>query len=342
MEEMLNNVIVNSVIVDIVINQLKVAEETIEYTSWLTASIFSVLGVFTIFLSHQYQNHTSELIKLIWNMKNNVLKMDKAEFTQNILDFDFFSKTPKVLSQAVKTSKVVIWILIPVWSIACFSMICKISMFKGQKHYLSMFLILVVTALFIFFSVKLLTILSKLSRTDEDGREITNVIELFNIKNLSIKNFNLNHFLVMDQVSWNFLILGEEPFTRVQVKSEYGVYNYLSLLYIDGLDHELYLSANINLKENNELPKENNLTLDAQQRVDLSRYFSHADIAQARISMIISFDEHYLYFKCSLEKEHHSYRIKIVESQPFIDLPEDIKEEFKRSEFICHAKWNNV
>ncbi|MGR5973188.1 hypothetical protein ACT7CX_18535 [Bacillus cereus] len=51
--------------------------DAVEYISWLTAAIFSVLAVFTIFLAHQYQSNTSESFKIIWKIKEAARKKGK-------------------------------------------------------------------------------------------------------------------------------------------------------------------------------------------------------------------------------------------------------------------------
>ena len=323
LKECMNEVFVN------IKNQLILANETVEYTSWLTASIFSVLGVFTIFLSHQYQNHTSELKKLIWKMRNNVKRNDPSEFEQNVVDFEYFSKTPKVLMKAVRTSLIVLCVLLPIWVVAGVSTFFFILEKEGTIHYLSLFLTVIVTGLFIFFSIRLATILNSLSDTEEEGTKILTVKELFNAKNLVEKNFDMPKLLAMNNTTWNFLILGSEPYSKVKIDSEYGVYNYSSLLCIEATGYEVYISTPIALQENVTLPKELILTLTAQQRINIQRFFSEVPVNQMTVSLVFFVKGTNYYFKGQISKDGDLIAVNIMEPRNNIDLPTEIQQDFE-------------
>ncbi|MDP1421155.1 hypothetical protein Q8G35_22940 [Peribacillus simplex] len=310
-------------------NQLILANETVEYTSWLTASIFSVLGVFTIFLSHQYQNHTSELKKLIWKMRNNVKREDPSEFEQNVVDFEYFSKTPKVLMKAIQTSIIVLWILVPIWFISGLSTFFTILNKKGTTHYLSLFLTIIVTGLFIFFSIRLAIILNNLSDTEEEGTKILNIKELFNAKHLVEKNFDIPKLLKMNNTTWHFLLSGSEPYSKVKIESEYGVYNYSSLLYIEATGYEVYISTPIALQENGTLPKELNLTLTDQQRINIQRFFYEVHVNQMTVSQVILVEGTYYCFKGQISREGDLITVNVMEPRNNIDLPTEIEQDFK-------------
>ncbi|MGG0237188.1 hypothetical protein [Bacillus rhizoplanae] len=323
MKESLKEVLVN------IKNQLILANETVEYTSWLTASIFSVLGVFTIFLSHQYQNHTSELKKLIWKMRNNVKREDPSEFEQNVVDFEYFSKTPKVLMKAVRTSIIVLWTLIPIWFISGLSTFFTILNKKGTTHYLSLFLTIIVTGLFIYFSIRLAFILNNLSDTEEEGTKILTTTELFDVKHLVEKNFDVPKLLEMNNTTWHFLLSGSEPYSKVKIDSEYGVYNYSSLLYIEATGYEVYISTPIALQANGTLPKELKLTLADQQRINIQRFFYGVHVNQMTVSQIILVEGTYYYFKGQISKEGDLITVNIMEPRNKIDLPTDIEQDFE-------------
>jgi hypothetical protein len=313
----------------IVKEQLILAEETIEYTSWLTASIFSVLGVFTIFLSHQYQNHTSELKKLIWMMKNNVLKEDKDEFAQKVVDFEYFSKTPEVLLKAVKTSIIVLWIIVPVWFVGGLSKFFLIESTEGEgpSHYLSLFLIAVVTGLFIFFSIRLIIILSKLSAPEDKGTKILSILDLFNAKNLKEKNFHLSNIFKMNDINWNILISGEEPYSQIRLTSDYGIYNLSSLVFIEATGYEIYLSTPLTLHNGVKLPTEVDFYLDEQQCIDIQRFFLEVGIEQMRVSKIILVDGQLFYYQGLIEKQGDIFIIKTQKPKEHIELPTEIRNE---------------
>ncbi|MCM3441415.1 hypothetical protein ACUIJN_19355 [Metabacillus halosaccharovorans] len=313
----------------IIKNQLILANETVEYTSWLTASIFSVLGVFTIFLSHQYQNHTSELKKLIWKMRNNVKRNDPSEFEQNVVDFEYFSKTPKVLMKAIRTSLIVLWTLVPIWVIAGLSTFFFIFEKEGAPHYLSLFLTVIVTGLFIFFSIRLAIILNNLSDTEEEGTKILTVKELFNAKNLVEKNFDIQRLLNMNNATWHFLISGNAPYAKVKIDSEYGIFNCSSLLFIEATGYEVYLSVHILPPVNETLPKELELSLEEQQRINIQRFFNQMTVNQMIVSQVILIENTYYYFKGQVSREGDLITVNMLETREKFDMPTEIKKDFE-------------
>ncbi|MFD4706962.1 hypothetical protein ACFWM3_19125 [Gottfriedia sp. NPDC058432] len=328
-------------LLNIVYDELKVqvllANETVEYTSWLTASIFSVLGVFTIFLSHQYQNHTSELTKLFWTMKNNVIKKDEDEFRQNIIDFEYLSKTPSVILNAVNTSLVILKILVPVWIISGISMTLTLLTKKGQVHYLSMMLTLIVTGLFVFFSLKLADIISKLSDSEEEGVQLQNLTDLFNANNLIRKNFPIDIFFSMHTTSWVFLITGDSPFTQIRINNEHGLYNFSTLLFMEATGYEVYISFPVILQHNAKLPKVTNCILEEQARVDIQRFFNCVRIAEIRVSQIILIENKYYYFSCEIEKQNDSlFEVTRLVSKQKMELPTEIKIEFENKKNVFY------
>ncbi|MFV2048487.1 hypothetical protein ACEWK1_14045 [Metabacillus sp. YM-086] len=317
--------------------QLIHSEETVEYTSWLTASIFSVLGVFTIFLSHQYQNHTSEMMKLIYNMKKNVEKENEAEFEQNVIDFEYLSKTPKVLLKAVRVSIIVLWFLTPVWLIAGASKFMVILESKGETHYLSLILTFVVTGLFIFFSISLAHILSKLSSPEDNGVKILTPTDLFNAINLSDKNFDITKLMKLNNINWNFLITGTEPYTQIKLINKYGIFNCSSLIYMEATGYDIYLSSPLVLGNDLQLPKENNFELSEQERVDLQRFFLNVPTNQIRVSHIILVNNRYYYFTCIIERQGELYKINIQDIRSPVSLPTEIKAEFENNKKIIYV-----
>ncbi|TFD94316.1 hypothetical protein [Jeotgalibacillus sp. R-1-5s-1] len=311
-------------------DQLILANETVEYTSWLTASIFSVLGVFTIFLSHQYQNHTSELKKLIWKMRNNIKKNDPIEFEQNVVDFEYFSKTPKVLKKAVQTSFIVLWVLIPIWTISGFSTLFFILEKEGPIHYFSLILTIVVTSLFIFFSMRLAIILSSLSDTEE-GIEILTVKELFNAKNLVAKNFDLPKLLILNNTTWSFLISGDAPYAKVKIESAYGIYNCSILLVIKSIGHEVYISVPISPPTNETLTSELQINLEEQKRINLQRFFNESEINQMNVSQVLLIEDTYYYFKGQIAIKENLITTSLLETRKKFDIPTVIKKDFENN-----------
>ena len=320
LKENLINVLVN------IKNQLILANETVEYTSWLTASIFSVLSVFTIFLSHQYQNHTAELKKIVWKMRNNIKKKDSNEFEQNVVDFEYLSKTPKVLMKAVRTSIIVLYALVPVWFVSGLSTLLFILNQEGATHYLSLLLTVIVTSLFIFFSIRLASILNQLSDTEEDDK-ISTIKDLFNVKHLVEKNFNIQKLLEMNNTKWNFLLSGSEPYTKVKIDSEYGIYNFSLLLHVETTTgNEMYISTPINLQANGTFPEELQLDLTEQHRRDIQRFFYLDTFEHMTVTQVVFLEGTYYYFKGKIIKNGDLVIVNKIEPRNKIDLPTEIKQ----------------
>jgi len=231
--------------------------------------------------------------------------------------------------KAVRTSLIVLCVLLPIWVVAGVSTFFFILEKEGTIHYLSLFLTVIVTGLFIFFSIRLATILNSLSDTEEEGTKILTVKELFNAKNLVEKNFDMPKLLAMNNTTWNFLILGSEPYSKVKIDSEYGVYNYSSLLCIEATGYEVYISTPIALQENVTLPKELILTLTAQQRINIQRFFSEVPVNQMTVSLVFFVKGTNYYFKGQISKDGDLIAVNIMEPRNNIDLPTEIQQDFE-------------
>lgn len=289
-------------ILDWICKQFQDASSVIEYISWLTASIFSVLAVFTIFLAHQFQIHTSELIKVLWKLKEVTKEFDKenskGDFAQLLNDFKYFSKSPEVIEQSIITSRVVLNILIPIWILSGLSLSSKVGI-ESQTDYpvLSVILIVTITGLFIYFSLKLLDILDRLTKEGNDDIPIKTIEQLKDIKKLKDSGFQINNILQLEQLRLEIFINDEEPFASIRSLRNYGFYNFYILLTIEC--NRRVINIGFFIREENKQVK---LEVQEKEQEELNKFFEEKNISNAQSYFTIITDGVYYTFRAELQK----------------------------------------
>jgi hypothetical protein len=118
-----NNLAIVNKVFSWIITQLHEAASAVEYVSWITAGIFAVLAVFTIFLAHQFQTNTSESVKIAWKIRQSIKEKQSDGLKELFQDFRYFSNIPKVITSSLGISKFIIYFLAYVWG---FSGLAKI------------------------------------------------------------------------------------------------------------------------------------------------------------------------------------------------------------------------
>jgi hypothetical protein len=143
------------------------------------------------------------------------------------------------------------------------------------------------------------------------------------------KNFDMLKLLTMNNITWNFLLTGNAPYAKVKVDSEYGIYNYSSLLYIETTGYEVYLSTPILLQNNEVLPKELQLNLSEQQRIDIQRFFHQVQVTHLAVSQAILIQGNYYFFKGNANKQGEQITIDINEQREKFDIPTEIEQDLR-------------
>jgi hypothetical protein len=277
--------------------QFQDASSVIEYVSWLTASIFSVLAVFTIFLAHQFQSHTSELIKVTWRLRESSksLKNEESheEFSQLLHDFEYFSKSPAVLQQAIIISKVVLRILIPIWFVSALSISSEVGM-ESQSSFplVSVLMIVAITGLFIYFSFMLLDILDRLTKEGNDDVAIKTLQDFKDVANLKESGFNMENIFKLEQLRFEILLNDEEPLASTRVVRKHGFYNFYILLSIDCNRKLINIGSRVN-DINNEI----RLYISGTEQEKINQFFEDNNIGTAKAYITLFTEERSLSFK---------------------------------------------
>jgi hypothetical protein len=219
-----------------VCNQFQNASNVVEYVSWLTASIFAVLAVFTIFIAHQYQNNTSEMIKLTWNIRSAITKKKIGELNELISNYEFYSKSPKAAKDAVDLSSVVIKVLVPIWGIAALSIISQEGSDQEGFNFVSIILILSVTIVFSYFSYKLIELLKTLTGSNSVELIGETKHDIQNIETLLNKDFEVDNIFKMESFKLKIDTIEQEPYLFISLEKDLEFYNYRVLVMLQTQD----------------------------------------------------------------------------------------------------------
>lgn len=235
--------------------QFQNASTVVEYVSWITASIFAVLAVFTIFLAHQYETNTSQLFKISWEFKNAIKVEDKEKFKDLVQQFLYFSKNPTIVIETINSIKKVIYFLVCIWLLSCLSMISIYIVDSiGNFQIISYILIISSTFLFTYFSIKMLEIIDNLiNKQNSNYFQINDAKEIMDLSHLDSKGFDVETIIRLINPKWTIQILSSDPHIRVYYSDEIGFSNYHVLLTFFGKDKKIilgsYIDSNKNMKE---------------------------------------------------------------------------------------------
>lgn len=227
-------------------NQLNNASVVVEYVSWLTASIFSVMGILTVFIIFQYQNFTTELQKITWRYKEIINKgiPNINEIAEQIDEFQYFSQKSSVVKDASHLVSILLNTLILLWVICGLAMLLKYSIVDGKFQLISIVLVLITTLLFVSLSIGLLKMLRKITdptgglnfKKSDDLRDVTLLQDKeYDIENLFLMEFNEIHLIIN-----NF-----EPYLIVNFLRNIRYFKYQLLISLESEDVKVYFGTNI-------------------------------------------------------------------------------------------------
>ncbi|KZR56929.1 hypothetical protein [Pseudobacillus badius] len=207
--------------------QFQHASQSVEYVSWITASVFAVLAVFTIFLAHQYETNTTQMVRILWELKETLKKEEKNEFKNLMQQFSYFSKSPALIEKTIKATKRVITFLIFIWSISGLAMISANTRDEqGDFQVISFILIISITFLFIFFSFKMLEVVDELTSYGNSDLLVKSERELRDLPLLESKGFEAEKLIEFLSPQWIIHILPDDPYIKVQYRDELNFINY--------------------------------------------------------------------------------------------------------------------
>ncbi|AIY78384.1 TPA: hypothetical protein ACLQU7_001505 [Bacillus tropicus] len=288
--------------------QFNGGSEAVEYISWLTAAIFSVLAVFTIFLAHQYQSNTSELFKIIWKIKEAAKKKEKNNFGQLLEDFNYLSGIPNVVVKSIQTCQIVIYSLVAIWIFSGISILVNKSFNKqGEFQYILFLLILSITIIFVFFSIRLLHIIKQITNEGNNELKIKDNKQLKDLNLLHELNYPVVEIIKFDNISWNLNIINDDPHLEAYVSRDYGFNNCHTLISIHCNKSTIYLGFNLN---NEKL--DHDLDLEPQIKKRLNKFFTENNISTCRIHICYILNTHLFSYAAKVDlpaEESYSFQI---------------------------------
>ncbi|WHY93137.1 hypothetical protein QNK12_06520 [Neobacillus cucumis] len=230
-----------------VVKQLEESSDAVEYVSWITAGIFAVLAVFTIFLAHQFQTNTTESVKITWKIRQCIKDKQSDGLKELFQDFRYFSNIPEVISSSLGISKFIIYFLAAIWGVSGLSKI--VGEIKDTNNstfpFLALLLIAVSTILFIGFSHKLVKTISTI--TNEDNNELTfkNIEEIKSYKSLDENGYPIENVILLDNLKLKFDILNDEPYLETVIERNYGFSHFAFMLNITHPNFNILLGTNV-------------------------------------------------------------------------------------------------
>ncbi|MDZ4567231.1 hypothetical protein [Bacillus cereus] len=310
-------------IIDWLTTQFNGASDAVEYISWLTAAIFSVLAVFTIFLAHQYQSNTSELFKIIWRIREAAKKEDQHSFKQLFEDYSYLSNIPNVVTKSIKICQTVIYSLVAIWSLSGLSILVDKSFNKeGQFQYILCLFILSITAVFIFFSIQLLNIIQQITNEGNNDLKIKNINELKNLNILHQLRYPMKEIIKFDNITWEFNVLHEDPYFSTFINREYGFNNCHVLINISRRNSYIFLGT---ILDNDEVEQEFVLTTSAQKKIN--KFFVENNIEACEVYISYLIDSSIFSYKAKVDTDDETNHFFTLTENSIWSPPPQIKDE---------------
>lgn len=243
----MNNLTIIHKVFSWIITQLDEAASAVEYVSWITAGIFAVLAVFTIFLAHQFQTNTSESVKIAWKIRQSIKEKQPDGLKELFQDFRYFSNIPKVITSSLDISKFIIYFLAYVWG---FSSLAKIvEEIKDKENstfpYFAILLIGGSTILFVIFAKKLVQTIMQITTKDNEELVFKNIEEIKSLSKLDESGFLINNAISLDDLSWNFKVLDDDPYLEITVKRKFGLLDFAVMLNVTHPNFNIFLGTKI-------------------------------------------------------------------------------------------------
>ncbi|WP_426333199.1 hypothetical protein ACN9MH_21760 [Paenibacillus silvae] len=222
------------------------ASDVVEYVGWITASIFAIIAVFSIFLAFQFQVNVSDSGKLIGKMRE-VIKNRKVEDLTNVRE-EFISVNSKfvIVTNAVDITQRVIKFLIGIWSVSGLSVLASDSFSNVVGFNLIRFcLIASVTILFLYFVSKLSQIISDFSSTEAEKNQIHNQEDLCDIEKLIPMRVDITDIIYLSNPAFIFSTWGDEPYVEASIEQDVVFSNFNILLTIISDEAQIFIGASI-------------------------------------------------------------------------------------------------
>lgn len=222
------------------------SSDVVEYVGWITASIFAIIAVFSIFLAFQFQVNVSDSGKLIGKMRE-VFKNRKIEDLINVRE-EFISVNSKfvIVTNAVDITQRVIKFLIGIWSVSGLSVLARESFSDDMRFNLIRFcLIASVTILFLYFVSKLSQIISDFSSTEAEKNQIHNQEDLCDIEKLIPMRIDITDIIYLSNPSFSFTTWGDEPYVESSIEQNVVFSNFNILLTIISEEAQIFIGASI-------------------------------------------------------------------------------------------------
>ncbi|WP_339305304.1 hypothetical protein NST33_23555 [Paenibacillus sp. FSL L8-0435] len=222
------------------------SSDVVEYVGWITASIFAIIAVFSIFLAFQFQVNVSDSGKLIGKMRE-VFKNRKIEDLINVRE-EFISVNSKfvIVTNAVDITQRVIKFLIGIWSVSGLSVLARESFSDDMGFNLIRFcLIASVTILFLYFVSKLSQIISDFSSTEAEKNQIYNQEDLCDIEKLIPMRIDVTDIIYLSNPAFSFSTWGDEPYVETSIEQNVVFSNFNILLTIISEEVQIFIGASI-------------------------------------------------------------------------------------------------
>lgn len=222
------------------------SSDVVEYVGWITASIFAIIAVFSIFLAFQFQVNVSDSGKLIGKMRE-VIKNRKIEDLTNVRE-EFINVNYKfvIVTNAVNITQRVIKFLIGIWIVSGVSVLAKESFSDDVGFNLIRFgLIASVTTLFLYFVSRLSQIINDFSSTEAEKNQIHNQEDLCDIVKLIPMSIDITDIIYLSDPAFNFSTWGDEPYVETSIEQNVVFSNFNILLTIISDQVQIFIGASI-------------------------------------------------------------------------------------------------
>jgi len=235
-------------IVHVLISQIGGASSAVEYVSWLSGFMFMILSIITVFLAFQFQSNVSESKKIIFKLREKILRRtEAAEIVTLLEDFKYYATPSSIFEQSSSVSRVLLKFLIGIW------VICGISRAIQDGYntdtgvvWLGWILDVSITGLFVYLSLKLLQIIDNIDVIDEKKtKNQSSIIDVMNVPSLVNEGIPIDGVMTVSNIQWMLQFRAERPTTKIRVSREIAFDGYFAVLGLRSPQAHVYMGMSI-------------------------------------------------------------------------------------------------
>ena len=302
---------------EILLSQFSQASDVIEYVSFLTAAIFSVLTFFSIFLAHQYTDNISRLRKLTGQFQEIINNTYKSELKPIINDIKYYSNMPSVVKDSIEHIKISIITLMIIWGASALALLAKEAYTDKGVQVISIVLIISISILFIYFCRNLIKVLDAIKNGENDN--IIDEKSLLNLNELVSKELvKAEDVIHIEEISIEI----NRDNINIELHKNYDFHHYYIVLNISAKNGDHLMLGQFISNETNHFRFEKSKSIHTYKRFIDNHPLTDCD---TYFKFVVNGKD--ISYKGRVVAERNTYKISVINECSFWSLPQEFKNK---------------